>query len=215
MPAPTCPASNGKRYSVPPMTDSLAEGTRRELERIRKTADLLSTAHASMSDRYGRKALAIDIAILLATACLTALGLADPRFSRWLVPESIDPTLWIGLLGLLTFCLTLLQIKTDWKGLSEGHQRTFAMYVEVKREAGYMLASDSGVSVREFQRLASRYDMASDLGKGIPEKWFLALKRQHRIKVAISKILDDRPGAVIFFLKFQVLWRDTWQRKRR
>src|SRR3972149_4769502 len=106
---PISPRTNGKHCLVWTMTDSNVE-TRSELERIRRVADQLCTAHASMRDRFKRRAFGLDLAVLLLSAWLTALAFVDPRFHQWLVPLQIDAQLWIGLIGVLTFCLTLVQL---------------------------------------------------------------------------------------------------------
>jgi hypothetical protein len=79
-----------------------------------------------------------------------------------------------------------------------------------KREAGYLLAIDGHVSDRDFQRLADRYDMASDVGTNIPEKDFLILKRRHKLKGAISRLLDKRPGSILWLTKIKLILRDNW-----
>jgi hypothetical protein len=213
MPVPISPRTSGKLCLVRTVTDSDAE-TRNELERIRRVSDQLCTAHAVMRDRFKRRAFGLDLAILLLSAWLTALAFVDPRFHQWLVPLQIDARLWIGLIGVLTFCLTLVQLQTDWRRRSEAHGRSFSMYSEVKRKAGYLLASSEGIVAREFQRVADRYDMASDVGTGIPERDFLKLKRRHKLKVEISKLLDARPGASIALIKLQLILRDNspWRR---
>lgn len=213
MPAPISPLTNGKGYLVPIMSD-IEAGTKSEVERIRRVADLLCTAHASMRDRFTRCAVSLNLAILLLSAWLTALAFVDPRFYQWLTPFQIDAQLWIGLIGVLTFCLTLIQLQLDWWGRSEAHDRSFNMYSEVKREAGYLLASSEMIPLREFQRLAARYDMASDVGTGIPERNFLKLKRRHKLKVEVSKLLDTRPGASIALTKLKLILRDNspWPR---
>lgn len=181
-----------------------------ELQRIRRVSDQLCTAHAALRDRYQRMALAVDVLILMLSAWLTALAFIDPRYNVWLVPLDLDPGLWIGLLAVLTFCFTLVHMKVDWKGRSEAHKRSFRMYAEVKREAGYLLASSSDVSLREFQRLAARYDMASDVGTEVPEREFLRQKKHHKVKVEISNMLDHKPGASITLTKLKLFWRDNW-----
>jgi hypothetical protein len=195
------------------MSDTDAE-IRGEVERIRRVADQLSTGHASMRDRFRRRAVGVDLTILLLSAWLTALAFIDPRFHQWIVPFQIDAQFWIGLIGVLTFCLTLVQLQLNWRGRSEAHGRSFSMYTEIKREAGYLLASHEDVPLREFQRLASRYDMASDVGTGIPERDFLRLKRRHKLKVRVSKLLDTRPGASIALTKLKLILRDNslWPR---
>ncbi len=133
----------------------------------------------------------------------------DSRFDKWLVPFGLDLQLWTGLIGVITFCLTLVQLKLDYAGKCEAHKRSFSMYAEVKREAGYLLASSDKIPVREFQRLAARYDMASDVGAGIPESAFLVLKKQHKIKVEISRLLDQKPSASVLLTRLKMFWRDN------
>jgi hypothetical protein len=184
-------------------------GSREEVERIRRVADQLCTAHAALRDRFKRRVLLLDTVILLASAWLTALAFLDPRLSKWLIPFGIDSQLWIGLFGVLVFVLTLIQLKVDWGGKAEAHARSLGMYSELKREAGYLLASNADIPAREFQRLAARYDMASDVGTSVPERDFLGLKRQHLVKVRISKFLDQHPGASITLTKLKLLLRDN------
>ena len=190
-------------------------GSREEIERIRRVADQLCTAHAALHDRYALQALLLDIVILVASAWLVAMAFVDSRFYKWLIPFGLDATLWIGLLAVVTFCLTLVQLRTDWKGRSEAHKRSFTMYSEVKREAGYLLASSDVVALKDFQRLAARYDMASDVGTGVPESVFLKLKKRHKIKVEISRLLDTKPGASILLTRLKLFVRDNslWNRR--
>lgn len=190
-------------------------GSRDEVERIRRVSDQLCTAHAALRDRFRRRALILDIIILLASAWLTALAFIDPHLEQWLIPFKIDSKLWIGLFGVLVFFLTLIQFKMDWGGKGEAHTRSFNMYAEVKREAGYLLASAAEIPAREFQRLAARYDMASDVGTGVPEKDFLRLKRLHLMKVKLSKLLDQNPGASVLLTKLKVVISDnlSWPKR--
>ena len=80
---------------------------------------------------------------------------------------------------------TIVQLKTNWKRRADAHQRTLGLYAEVKREAGYLLAS-AGPDDADCRRVLSRYDMASAVGVEIPESSFLSLKKRHRTKIAVS-----------------------------
>ncbi|MFT4115962.1 hypothetical protein [Bradyrhizobium sp.] len=192
------------------MTIEANIGSREEIERIRRVSDQLCTAHAALSDRFSGRALLLDIVVLVLSALVTALAFVDPKLLHHAMPESVDPAIVVGIFGLVVFCLTLVQSKTDWRGRGEAHKRSFTMYAEVKREAGYLLASAGDIPPREFQRLAARYDMASDVGSGVPESEFLRLKQKHLTKVEISKLLDKKPGASIWLTKLKLLIRDNW-----
>ena len=55
------------------------EGTREELQRIRRVSDMLCTAHAGLRDRYSGLALFLDLAVLGLSTWLVALAFVEPR----------------------------------------------------------------------------------------------------------------------------------------
>jgi hypothetical protein len=187
---------------------SSTEGISEELFRIRRVSDMLCTGHAALRDRYARFALVLDLLTLGASTWLVALAFVEPRLNIKLTPFGWDSQIWIGALGTGVFFLTLVQMKTDWKGRSDAHRRTLDAYAEVKREAGYLL-STGGYGDDAFRRVSARYDMASSVGVPIPEAEFLAQKQRHLVKVALSKELDRRPAASLAWLRAQSWWRDN------
>jgi hypothetical protein len=179
-----------------------------ELERAKRTSDMLCTGHAALRDRCRRAALLLDLAILALSTWIVALAFASAEIATRLSPLGCNPTIWIGVLSATTFFLTLVQMKTDLKSKADAHRRTLELYAEVKREARYLLASgeaDDGA----YRRVLVRYDMASAAGVEIPEKQFLRLKRRHRIKVETSKYLDDHPSASLWLLRIRIWIRDN------
>jgi hypothetical protein len=179
-----------------------------ELARVRRVADMLCTGHAVLRDRFARMALAVDLVILASSTWIVALAFVSSSLAVRLTPFGWDSTIWIGVLSTGTFFLTLLQIKTDWRGRSDAHKRTLILYAEVKREAGYLLASDQADEVA-YRRVLARYDLASAVGVEIPERDFLRLKRHHKLKVLISKHLDDRPATSLILLRIRLWWNDN------
>ncbi len=184
------------------------EGLKEELERIRRVADMLCTGHAGLRDRYARRGLILDLSILGLSAWLASLAFVAPRLNLSLTPFGLDPQLWMGLLSVATLFLAIVQLKTDWKGRSDAHRRTLDLYAEVKREAGYLLAS-AELEEQLCRRVLARYDMASAVGVEMPERFFLSEKRRHKIKIAISKHLDAHPGASIVLMRLRLWIRDN------
>jgi len=187
---------------------------RDELVRVRQVADMLCTAHAVLRDRFTRRALAIDLSVLCLSTWLVALAFVEPAINARLTPPHFSPVLWGGLLSVCVcvFILTLVQLKTDWKGRADAHRRTLDLYAEVKREAGYTLASNE-IDETDSRRVLSRYDMASAVGIEVPESDFLRLKRRHRIKVAISRELDKAPYTSIRLLQLKLWIRENFRRR--
>jgi hypothetical protein len=184
---------------------------REELVRIRRVADTLCTGHAGLQGRFARRAQFLDLAVLGLSTWLVALAFVEPTLNIRLTPFSWDPRIWGGCLAVGTFFLTIIQFKTDWKSRSDAHRRTFDIYAEVKREAGYLLATGE-FEVEAWRRVLARYDLASAVGVGLPENDFLPQKRHHMIKVAISKHLDRNPSASIFLTRVRFWFRDNFGR---
>lgn len=185
-------------------------GMKDELTRICRVSDMLCTGHAILRDRYEKFALTLDLLTLGVSTWLVALAFVEPKLNVTLTPFGWDSQIWVGVLGTGVFFLTLIQIKTDWKGRSDAHKRTLDIYAEVKREAGYLLSA-GGYNHDSCQRVFSRYDMAASVGVPIPESEFLRQKQRHLVKVTISKALDDRPATSLMWLQVRLWWRDTFK----
>ena len=182
---------------------------REELDRIRRVSDMLTTGHADLMQRFNRRAVLLDISILGISLWLTAIVFVEPHLNVKLTPFNMDPQLWVGLLGVFTFFLSIVQLRVNWKGRSDAHKRAYDLYAEVKRECGYLLASEDHVTEDKSRRVLARYDMATDVGLPLPEKEFLRQKKRHLQKLAISKHLDNHPGASVLLLRFKMWWKDN------
>ena len=192
----------------------VAYGMREELERVRRVADTLCTGHAGLRDRFARRALLIDLAVLGLSTWIVALAFVEPHINVRLTPLGWDSQIWVGFLSIGTFFLTIIQLKTDWKGRADAHKRALDLYAEVKREAGYVLASGE-LAEPSCRRVLDRYDMASAMGIEIPEREFLPQKRRHNVKVALSKHLDTHPSASLAITRLRFWVRDNLSKAHR
>jgi hypothetical protein len=172
---------------------------------------MLCSAHAALRDRYSLRALFLDLGILGLSTWLVAVSLIDPRLEPLLTPWGWEARIWVGVLGAFVFFLSLVQIKTDWKGRADAHRQALEIYAEVKREAGYLLATEH-LEDEPYRRVLARYDMASAVGVAIPEKDFLDQKRRHVIKIEMSRHLDAFPSSSIFLRRLQIWCRDNIRR---
>ncbi|WP_124082253.1 hypothetical protein [Pigmentiphaga humi] len=189
---------------------SAEDAMKDELSRICRISDMLCTGHAALRDRYAKFAFALDLLTLGVSTWLVALAFVEPKLNVTLTPFGWDSQIWVGVLGTSVFFLTLIQVKTDWKGRSDAHKRTLNVYTEVKREAGYILSA--GEYDRDAcQRVFSRYDMAVSVGVPIPESEFLRQKQRHLVKIALSKALDRRPAASLMWLRVRLWLRNTFK----
>jgi hypothetical protein len=173
---------------------------------------MLCSGHAALRDRYSRRALLLDVTILGLSTWLVALAFVQPRISVSLTPFRVDPALWVGLLAIGTFFLSLIQIKVDWKKRSDAHRLSCSMYADVHREVGYALASANESAEEEYRRLLARYDMATASSVELQERAFLPQKKRHMLKIAISKRLDTHPGSSIVLIRVRFWLKDNFGR---
>lgn len=190
---------------------SSVERLREEIQRIRAVSDMLCTGHAILRHRYARKAIVLDLSILALAAWLSALAFVAPNVNVSLTPFGLDPQLWAGLLSVMVVFLSIVQLRTDWKGRSDAHRRSLETYAEVKRESGYVLAGDE-FDEASCRRVLARYDMASAVAVEIPERFFLIQKRKHKMKVALSMHLDTHPGASLLLTRIRFWMRDNFSK---
>jgi hypothetical protein len=170
---------------------------------------MLVTSHSNLRDRYNRRAALLDLAILALSLWLTSVVFVEPRINVKLTPFGMDPQVWIGLLGIFTFFLSIVQLRVDWKGKADAQKRSFDLYVEVKRETVYLLLSEHTLTTENCQRVLSRYDLATNVGTILPNSDFLPQKQKHLRKLEISRYLDGHPSASILLLKLKLWWRDN------
>lgn len=186
-----------------------------EVKRIRRVSDQLCTAHAAMRDMYRRRAMTAEFLSLLISAWLIGTALSDEKYSLWLSPFDFDPKLWSGLLAIFAFMISLSQILFSWRARSEAHENTFKAYSSLKSESsGLLLSEGATIGIGELQRLKLKYDLAGESGARIEDRLFNQLKRQHLIKVELSRMLDSSPGMNPFIGRIRIIIRDTFRSSR-
>jgi hypothetical protein len=179
-----------------------------ELERMFRVADQSCSAHANLSQRLDRRALALELTTLLASIWLIAVAFVTPPANAVLTPFDWNPQIWTGCLGVGVFFLTLLQTFVGWKTKAEAHRRSCSLHAEIKSDAGQALKARPVTKAR-FDTIAAKYNLVGQLAVPIPEREFLKQKKRHRTKVAISKELDKNPHSSIIALRIRLWWRDN------
>lgn len=207
-------SSGGGDGAQPFVAGAQASGRslQKELERVARVSDMLCTAHADLRNRYGRRALWLDLAVLLPSAWLVALAFVEPSLNKALTPGGLEPQIWTGMLAVTVFALSIVQLRVDWKGRTDAHARAFEGFAEVKRDAGFVLASAEVVTEEVCRPIFARYGSASSTP--VPEPEFLLQKRRHLLKIAVSRHLDVNPAASPALTKVRFWMRDNFRPAR-
>ena len=178
------------------------------LRGIKHRASVFSTGHALLRDRYRFRSRLIEIVSLISSACLVSLAFADAEMVAGLIPWSIPPIQFMGILAVSVFCLTLLQLAFRWGPRADAHGLALENYAAVTKAARLLLGDLDALEQTDVDRLQEQYEFVNSNSIEIPDKQFLALKQAHLVKVEISKMLDERPGMNLFLTRLAIYWRD-------
>lgn len=178
-----------------------------ETQRSYRVADLLITAHSILRDRYNTYATTLDLLILGASVCLGALAFADTTPLEQALAPTLSVTNAIGIAAALTFFLSLIQLRVDWKQRSSMHAQAAKAFSEAKFALGEALA-DAANSALNTSAL-NLYRSAGHHNVSIPDRKFNNLKKKHLVKIRISKVLSEHPGTSIILIRTQIFFSDT------
>lgn len=181
---------------------------REELARALRVADMLTTCHCVLRDRFARRALILDLMILVASVWLIAMAFVDPEIAKSFALPNFSPTITIGLLAVITFVLSLLQLRTDWKYQSERFDQAAKAYADTKLELRRILNSEI-ISAEDYSRALQNFSAIGARVAAIPDKQFNALKKKHLLKKRVGQLIDGHPGSNIAVIKLRLWWDDT------
>jgi len=176
------------------------------LQRALRVADQSCTGYSALRDRFRARSTFLDLTILLISAWLVAMVFVQPTIAVELSPRGISKDIWLGLLSIGVFFLSLIQLQVDWKGRAGTYQQAAAALSAFVKEFRPLSSEAESTAL---ERALLRYQMLTDTLEPIPESQFLSLKRRHKLKVEVSRHLDTHPGTNIWLIKAALWWRDN------
>lgn len=179
-----------------------------EYKRRFAVLDMMLTGHSIERDRYGRRSTLLTLLVLALSivTTMTALIVSNRAIDFGIATMTIQTA--VGVLSAVIFFLALVELRVDWRQRASSHERAVDELSKLKAEfrgasfAGGQ-AQGSGVD------LIMAYDHAMEAIVPIPENRFLKVKSRHRRKVGISRMIDVRPGAPIWWLRLCLLLQDS------
>jgi hypothetical protein len=165
--------------------------------------DQMLSAHATLRDRFRRRAVTLTLVTMAMSVAAATLALGDDRQLHILGLE-LETKGWLAILAGVIFFLAIVELVVDWRGRSWAHGDAARRLGELKAE--FRRADVDGDRVETHGvDLAAAYEQVTGAIVEIPNGSFNRLKARHRRKVAVSKLLDDRPGAPVLLLRWEVL----------
>lgn len=172
---------------------------RDEYERMFRVIDQSLTAHSILRRRYQVRNRSLTLLIVILSAGATAFTFADLDESFSILGLTWALNRWIGLLGLAIFILGLIDLVVDWRRSEWAHSDAYRRLAELKnRFRGVFMRDDSVES--ESDDLVAEYQRVMTTIEPIPDRQFNSLKARHYRKVALSRLITERPGAPLGYL---------------
>jgi hypothetical protein len=181
----------------------------KELTRIERVANMMTTMHAAMRDLYGTQALILDIVIIAGSLAVCVLSLASSDVLSLLHLSGATGTTTLGAISAVVFFVALVSNRVDWKGRAAAHARALEVYNDFKHRCRRELSTAASDDLTQSLATIAEWP---DLLSGcipIPDARFNPLKSRHLRKVALSKALSAHPHASIWLMATKMRWCDT------
>lgn len=163
-----------------------------EFHRQRRLVDQTMTMQSVLRDRYRRRAKALRLVELFLSVFGLGFAFAGQSPSVTILGITASRPTWLGVLALVAFCLTIVDLVIDPAGLASQHDAAVRSLAALKD--GYRVTPPNDELKTAVQELGEQYGITMDNIPPVPERTFLSLKSRHLRKVAASKLLSDHPG---------------------
>lgn len=174
-----------------------------ENRRQYRVLDQTLTMHAILRDKFKRRALLLNLSLLLSSVFLCALAFVDQSIFSWLGLEPKAVNFSIGAFSVLCFAISLVENRVDWQGQAALHAEAFKKLASLK--ADFRNARHNKDNEEELLQLSKKYNSVMDGIVEIPELSFAKLKAMHLRKMLLSKRISEYPATPVLLLKIQLI----------
>jgi hypothetical protein len=186
------------------MTESLRIA---ELSKIRGVLDMMVSSHAHLRDKYSFYSFVSTVSLFLCSALLCSVSFADGNlFNKYC---GNNYSLYIGLFSVASFVYGFIDLQLDWRGRADSHKIAFTKLSGLKLECVKTISNIQDGGADSSEAFVAKYKEETISVVPIPEREFLNCKKRHRLKVLISKHLDEHPGTIIWWFKLKIWVRDN------
>jgi hypothetical protein len=196
---------SGELCSVIENLDETVSAIRRRFE----TVDMMLSMHSMLAQENERRALFLDLTILCSSLFLVATAWVDPEVLPFFHVSAQGVRIALAVCSLAVFALSIVGLRVDWKERAGRHQRAAMVLTELKMKWRALVDGASEGEQTIARELDQQAQFAMSLLPAIPENAFHRLKAHHKLKIALSKMVDRYPGAWLPLLRLKIIWRES------
>jgi hypothetical protein len=178
--------------------------TKGENERQYGVIDQMLTMHSLFRDRMERRAFWLNTALIASSLFLTVFAFVGDDLLRSL---SLDPAMTrfvLGLVAVLVLICSITEFRVDWRSVAGRHAEAVSRLATLKAKYRNSYIETGGDDPEKNAILTSEYDNIMNSLSAIPDRWFNALKAEHRFKRLLSERISRCPKTPRWFLRLQL-----------
>lgn len=167
------------------------------IKTLKKKAEITRNAHAHVGDKCEKRAKMVKLFVICGSAISIALIFSDYNIFNNIIKDAIHLTpsnyyyvLIIGLLNLLIFITSLIELVLNYEKRAESHYQAVKLLTTLIRDIDRTKDSQV-VEDNEDVKYTERYNWINESSPLIPDDDFLESKRRYKLKRSISVALDD------------------------
>ena len=183
----------------------------KELKRIYRVIDMMTTMHSILRGRYRFFSLSVDLLILFCSVILCAAVFLDPVILKIFNISPASSKVVLGITSILVFLLSLVQLRVNWKGKGELFDRSLETLCKLKSECGLLLETTNTTEEEILKQCKNYNETLSKLPK-IQDRLFPKLKAKHKRKVELSKYIDTRPESPYWLTRLFFEFKSTFKK---
>jgi hypothetical protein len=181
----------------------------RELKRKYRVLSQTLSMHSMLAERFHRRALLVDVLLVLCAVVFCATTFASESFFAQLGLTIASAHLVLGIASILAFGASVVALSVDWKGRAARHadaRKALAHVLGLFRQ----YRGEDGTWIEERREELHRcYTEAMANVVAVPEADFVKLKIRHERKVMLSRLASAAPGCPYWILRTVVLFRSV------
>lgn len=168
----------------------------RPLTELARHVDQAASMQASLRGAYSAVGVTLAVVVLVLSAVALAFAFAGGDAPVTILGVSARRATWLGWLAIGIFSLTLVDLLTDPRGAARRRAEAVKAYASLKDDIR-SARTDSEPPPDAVERASERYAQVSAAAPPVPNVLFNHLKARHLRKVAISRLLTQRPGTSV------------------
>jgi hypothetical protein len=176
-----------------------------ELDREWRVLTQALSMHCMLRDKFARRALILDLVLLGASVVFAVTTFASAEVLDEIGVNHINGRLVLGIASVAAFFGSLVDLRVDWKGKSAIHREAVKDLTDLVGRFRAARRPEDTWDHSQLDNLLGRYWEVANAIAPIPDADFLPLKSRHLRKIALSKMLDEAPGAPIWLLRVRIV----------